>query len=110
MSDLCKMKKIKMPWFANRLVEQYEDDTEPKLFPDQYTQYIEKQAYDKLEAENQKMKEALLKADWLHDHIFGKAKRVDWGKTFDINWGKINEALMSVSQAVARFKNEKDEV
>lgn len=48
--------KPRKPWFANRLVEYYENDTEPKQFPDAYTQYIEISAYDKLKAENEELK------------------------------------------------------
>lgn len=51
--------KPRKPWFANRLVEYYENDTEPKQFPDAYTQYIEISAYDKLKAENEKAKELI---------------------------------------------------
>lgn len=61
--------------------------------------------YDKrkaLEAEIAKMREALTKAKWLHDHIMSEKKRVDWGKTFDIDWGKVNDTLIAVDKALAQ--------
>ena len=36
--------KYRKPWFANRLVSFYEDPTEPNLFPQEYTRYIEMSA------------------------------------------------------------------
>lgn len=47
------------PWFANKLVVHYCNDTEPKLFPDAYTQYIELRAYEALQAENTKLLDKL---------------------------------------------------
>jgi hypothetical protein len=46
--------------------------------------------------------EALKKAQWLHRHILGKEKRVDWGKTFDVNWIGVNDALLSIDKAILK--------
>ena len=43
---------------------------------------------------------------WFVDHIMGKEKRVDWGKTFDMNWMGINEALINLEKAIAKAKGE----
>lgn len=39
------------PWFANKLVEHYCNDTEPKLFPHAYTQYIDIASFHEIEKE-----------------------------------------------------------
>lgn len=54
-----------------------------------------------LEEENARLRGALEKAKWFIDHVMGKEKRVDWGRTFDIDWGKVNSALLAVTQALA---------
>ena len=55
-----------------------------------------------LQEENKKLREALEKAQWFHQHIMGEKKRVNWGATFDIDWVKVNDALISVDDALAK--------
>lgn len=38
-------------------------------------------------------------AKWLIDHIFDKKKRVNWGQTYDIDWGRMNTALINIEGA-----------
>lgn len=54
---------------------------------------------NKLEDELSQVKKAVYRADWFIDHIMGEKKRVNWGETFDINWGEVNLALIEVSKA-----------
>lgn len=35
---------------------------------------------------------------WFMGHVFGKKKRVDWGTTFDVDWGRINAFLLKMSR------------
>lgn len=43
--------------------------------------------------------EALKGAKELIDHIFS-GKRVDWGRTFDIDWGMMNKNMCRVDQTM----------
>ncbi len=41
-------------------------------------------------------------AQWLRDHIMGKEKRVNWGDTFDIDWGRLNNAFIMFDATVRK--------
>ena len=43
---------------------------------------------------------ALKEMKWFVDHVMGRKKRVDWGKTFDIEWGRVNSALIKMEKAL----------
>lgn len=45
------------------------------------------------------LKQGIINAQWFIEHVMGKEKRVDWGNTFNIDWGRVNTALISVSRA-----------
>ena len=50
--------------------------------------------------EEQKILEhGIREAQWFIDHVMGKEKRVDWGNTFSIDWGRVNTALIDISKA-----------
>lgn len=54
----------------------------------------------KLEAENEKLREALEKAKEMNDHLFDvKKKPVNWGSTF-VDWGIIDQSMLAVDQAL----------
>lgn len=46
----------------------------------------------------EQMKKSLIEAQWFIDHVMGKEKRVNWGDTFNIDWGKVNTALIEISK------------
>lgn len=44
---------------------------------------------------------------WFVDHIMdAKAKRVDWGKTFGLDWERINDTLIELDAALKKAKGE----
>lgn len=57
--------------------------------------------------------EALLdiakEAIWLMQHIMGKKKRIDWGKTFDVDFGHMNDAFIKFEKIRRALKIEVEE-
>lgn len=45
--------------------------------------------------------EAVKEARWLGGHIMGKEKRINWGDTFDIDFGRMNEVFLKFDAAIA---------
>lgn len=39
---------------------------------------------------------------WFVDHIMGKEKRVDWGNTFGVDWGRVNSTLIEMEKSLAQ--------
>lgn len=48
--------------------------------------------------------EALEEARWLRDHIMGDKKRIDWGNSFDVDFGRMNDAFIKFDVALAKAK------
>lgn len=48
------------------------------------------------------MYDAVKEAQWLARHIMGKEKRIDWGKTFDVDFARMNEAFMKFDAVIRR--------
>lgn len=53
---------------------------------------------EQLEKENEQLRKAVVEAKWLIDHIMGEKKRIDWGKSFNIDWKRLNEAMIVIER------------
>jgi len=60
--------------------------------------------HQRITEENERLREGVIEAKWFVDHVMGKEKRVDWGKTFNIDWGHLNTALISIQKAFNLIK------
>jgi len=52
-----------------------------------------------LEKQNAEMNNAVTEAKWFIDHVMGKEKRIDWGRSFNIDWARINTAMITIDKA-----------
>jgi hypothetical protein len=44
------------------------------------------------------MTEAITESKWFIDHVMGKEKRIDWGKSYNIDWARLNTALIAINK------------
>lgn len=68
--------------------------------------YDQAKANAKLIAQAPDLLRALEGMKWFVDHIMGDQKRVDWGNTFDMDWGKINEVFLDMENTLKKAKGE----
>lgn len=54
---------------------------------------------ERLKKSNDEMAAALIEAKWFIDHVMGKEKRIDWGRSFNIDWGRVNTAMITIHRA-----------
>ena len=47
---------------------------------------------------------ALLEAKWFVDHVMGNEKRVDWGKSFNMDWERVNTAMIEIHREFLKIK------
>jgi hypothetical protein len=53
---------------------------------------------ENLKKQNAELTEAVNEAKWFVDHVMGKEKRIDWGKSFSMDWGRVNTALITINR------------
>jgi hypothetical protein len=53
---------------------------------------------EKLKKSNEELTAAVIEAQWFVDHVMGKEKRIDWGKSYNIDWARLNAALITISK------------
>lgn len=53
---------------------------------------------------HEELLQALREAIWFIDHVMGKEKRIDWGKSFNIDWARINTALIQIHKVETLLK------
>ena|SRR5688572_2379893 len=54
---------------------------------------------ERLKKANEELITAVTEAQWFVDHVMGKEKRIDWGKSYNIDWARLNTALIAINKA-----------
>lgn len=51
---------------------------------------------ERLKKSNEELTKAVIEAQWFVDHVMGKEKRIDWGRSYNIDWEHLNLALIAI--------------
>lgn len=57
---------------------------------------------ERLKKSNDEMSAALIEAKWFIDHVMGKEKRIDWGLSYNIDWGRVNTAMIAIDRSTVQ--------